>query len=252
MLAEERLAKILSFVDAKGTVTVTELMDELNISESTIRRDLLSLDREGRLNRVRGGATSKKGGFFTQDDSVSVRMGQNVDSKMRIGAYAASLVTDNDFVYIDAGTTTAQMIPYLTARGATYVTNSLPHAMSLASTGFNVAIIGGEFKSLTEAIIGEEAIESLLKYNFTKGFFGANGVSEKKGFTTPEMKEAMIKRVAMQQCKESFVLCDNSKFDVVAAVTFGKFDDSTIITDNASPDYRRKNNIIYIESKEEI
>ncbi len=243
MLAEERLARIVSLVDTKGSVTVAELMEEIGASESTIRRDLLTLDREGRLNRVHGGATTSQGALFTQDDSVSVRMGQHVDAKQRVGSYAASLITDVDFVYLDAGTTTAQMIPSLKAKGAIYVTNSLPHAMRLASMGFKVQILGGEFKSLTEAIIGEEAIESLLKYNFTKGFFGTNGVSEEKGFTTPEMKEAMIKRAAMRQCKESFVLCDESKFDIVASVTFGKFNSATVLTDNASPKYRKNKNV---------
>ena len=243
MLAEERLARIVSIVDSKGSVTVAELMDEIGASESTIRRDLLVLDREGRLNRVHGGATSSQGSLFTQDDSVSVRMNQHVDEKLKVGTYAASLINDQDYVYLDAGTTTAQMIPALTAKGAVYVTNSLPHAMRLASMGFRVQILGGEFKSLTEAIIGEEAIESLLKYNFTKGFFGTNGISEERGFTTPDMKEAMIKRAAMRQCKESYVLSDESKFDVVASITFGKFNSATIITDKASPKYKKNKNV---------
>ena len=246
MLAEERLARILALVDTMGTVTVAELMDELKVSESTIKRDLSILDSDGLLNRVRGGATSRKGSLFTRDDSVSDRMQQNVDAKQRVGVYAASLIEENDFVYIDAGTTTARMLPYLTSRNSIYVTNSLPHAMQLSTKGFKVVILGGEFKNLTEAIVGEEAIESLLKYNFTKGFFGTNGVSLEKGFTTPEMKEAMVKRTAMRQCRSSYVLCDKSKFDSVASITFGEFESATVLTECAIKKYKDKRNVVEV------
>ncbi|MCR5008864.1 MAG: DeoR/GlpR family DNA-binding transcription regulator [Oribacterium sp.] len=246
MLAEERFVRILSVVDSAGTATIAELMEQLNVSESTIKRDLSLLDKDGLLKRVRGGATSLKGSLFTHDDSVSNRMELNVDAKQKVGAYAASLITDNDFVYIDAGTTTARMLPYLASRSSIYVTNSLPLAMQLSANGFRVSILGGEFKNLTEAIVGEEAIESLLKYNFTKGFFGANGVSIEKGFTTPELKEAMVKRAAMRQCRTSYVLCDRSKFDNVASITFGVFESATVITDHATKKYKDKKNVMEV------
>ncbi len=246
MLAEERFARILSMVDSAGSVTIAELMDELDVSESTIKRDLSLLDKDGRLNRVRGGATSLNGKLFTRDDSVSNRMELNVDAKQKVGAYAASMINDNDFVYIDAGTTTARMIPFLTNRSSIYVTNSLPHAMQLSVKGFRVSILGGEFKNLTEAIVGEEAIESLLKYNFTKGFFGTNGVSIERGFTTPEMKEAMVKRAAMRQCRNAYVLCDKSKFDNVASITFGAFESANVITDYTTKKYREKKNVMEV------
>ncbi|SFG67058.1 DeoR/GlpR family DNA-binding transcription regulator [Oribacterium sp. WCC10] len=246
MLAEERFARILSLVDSAGTATIAELMDELNVSESTIKRDLSLLDKDGLLKRVRGGATSLKGSLFTHDDSVSNRMALNVDAKQKVGELAASLIEDDDFVYIDAGTTTARMLPYLTNRNSMYVTNSLPHAMQLSGKGFRVSILGGEFKNLTEAIVGEEAIESLQKYNFTKGFFGTNGVSIDKGFTTPEIKEAMVKRTAMRQCRTSYVLCDKSKFDNVASITFGTFESATVITDYATKKYKDKKNVMEV------
>ncbi|MCR5641324.1 MAG: DeoR/GlpR family DNA-binding transcription regulator [Lachnospiraceae bacterium] len=231
MLTEERFARILSLIDRKGSATVTELMKEIDASESTIRRDLETLDKTGQLIKVRGGAISKNGSYTTRDDEVVLRQQRNVDAKESIAKYAASLIENRDFVYIDAGTTTEKMLRYITNREAIYVTNAVSHAMKLAAIGCTVFILGGEFKYATEAIVGEEAIASLSKYNFTKGFFGANGITEKNGFTTPEIKEALIKRQAMASCKESYVLADHSKFGQISAVSFGQVEDATIITD---------------------
>ena len=72
--------------------------------------------------------------------------------------------------------------------------NSLTNAKRISDRGYTVYILGGEFKSTTEAIVGDEAVVTLDKYNFTKGFWGTNGITVKNGFTTPEIKEAMVKR----------------------------------------------------------
>ena len=123
------------------------------------------------------------------------------------------------------------MLGYITEHDATYVTNAITHAAQLANEGFQVYILGGEFKRTTEAIVGEEAINSLKKYNFTKGFFGANGITKDEGFTTPELKEAMVKRQAFLSCKDRYVLADDSKFGKISAIKFADYDTATIITD---------------------
>ncbi|MBQ2578590.1 MAG: DeoR/GlpR transcriptional regulator [Lachnospiraceae bacterium] len=239
MLTEERFARILSLVDRKGSATVAEMMREIEASESTIRRDLETLDKTGQLIKVRGGAISKKGSYSTRDDEVVLRQQRNVDAKESIAKYAASLIESHDFVYIDAGTTTEKMLKYINNHEAVYVTNAVSHAMKLASIGCTVFILGGEFKYATEAIVGEEAIASLSKYNFTKGFFGSNGITVKNGFTTPEIKEALIKRQAMASCKQCYVLADHSKFGEISSVSFGGVDEATIITDKTDDNLKR-------------
>ena len=105
MLTEERLARILELLDKSGSVTVSELMEKLDTSESTIRRDLNYLDREDKLQKVRGGAILKNGTVFnSKDDEVNLRKMRNVDEKNRVAKYAASLIRPGDFVYLDAGT----------------------------------------------------------------------------------------------------------------------------------------------------
>ena len=242
MLTEERFGVILSILESRGSITVTELMKELRSSESTVRRDLNTLDEEGLLTKVRGGAISKRP-FSTRDDEVKLRRERNTDEKLTIGKYAASLIRKNDFVYVDAGTSTDLMLDYVTERGAVYVTNAVSHAMKLAGLGCTVFLIGGEFKHTTEAIVGEEAIVSLEKYNFTKGFFGTNGITKKNGFTTPEVKEAMVKRKAMESCKSCYVLADESKFGEISAISFGDLEDATIITNKIPKGFLQVKNI---------
>lgn len=208
MLTEERFAKILSILQRMGSVTVQQLMTELDASESTVRRDLNTLDANGQLVKVHGGAILKNTVYSTIDDEVVHRKEQNREAKDKIARYAAGLITAEDFVYIDAGTTTERMIDYIANRQAVFVTNAIGHAKKLAEHGCKVYILGGEFKAVTEAIVGEEAVFTLDKYNFTKGFWGANGVSLQRGFSTPELKEAMVKRKSMENCRDCYILAD--------------------------------------------
>ena len=135
-------------------------------------------------------------------------------------------------VYLDAGTTTEMIIDFLKEYDVIYVTNGITHARKLMNAGFKVHLIGGEIKAVTEAVVGEEALGQLDKYNFTKGFFGTNGIDEVRGFTTPDMKEAAIKRKAMEQCQQRYILTDQSKFDQISTFKFADLKKATIITDH--------------------
>ena len=247
MLAEERFSIIMNILEQSGSVTVQYLMKELDASESTIRRDLNTLDAAGKLTKVYGGAILKGTTYSTKDDDVLLRKGLHKEDKFTIARYAAGLIGPDDFVYLDAGTTTELMIDYIQSKSATFVTNAVAHAKKLADLGFRVYILGGEFKAATEAIVGDEAIDALAKYNFTKGFWGANGVSVQKGFSTPDVKEAMIKKKSMESCKERYILCDNSKFSQLSCVTFAPFESATILTTGLSQEtYKKYKNIVEV------
>ena len=232
MLVEERFSRIMSIIEDKGSATVQELMEALDASESTVRRDLNTMDSNGLLVKVFGGAVAKNSNIRTQDEKVA------------IAKYAAKLIENGDFVYVDAGTSTELMIDYIQVSNATFVTNSFTHAKKLSEKGYVVYILGGEFKSTTEAIVGEEAVVTLDKYNFTKGFWGTNGISISKGFSTPEVKEAMVKRKSMENCKEKYVLADSTKFSQISSVKFAEFDNAIIITTKSvNSSYKKYNNI---------
>lgn len=240
MLQDERHEQILKQLKAKHAVKVTSLAKELGISESTIRRDITELDQMGKLKRVFGGAVAISGDMASGETDVAERSQINVEEKDKIAKYAATMINDNDFVFIDAGTTTEKMIDYLEKKNVTYVTNGIVHARKLLQRGFSAYIIGGLLRPSTEAAIGAAAIESIKKYNFSKCFMGANGVDIERGFTTPDIGEAAVKTQAMKQSYVSFVLADRTKFGLISSVTFAELDDACIITDKAdSPQYRQ-------------
>ncbi|MBP9575055.1 MAG: DeoR/GlpR transcriptional regulator, partial [Agathobacter sp.] len=162
---------------------------------------------------------------------------------------AASLIEPDDFVFLDAGTTTAHMIDFIRATSAVFVTNAVDHARRLASRGFKVILVGGELKSSTEAVVGNQAIRTIQEYHFTKGFFGTNGVTRRSGCTTPDVNEAVIKKTAMEQCRQCYVLCDASKFNSISSVTFADFEKPIFITDRKVPGYEKSKHIIVCETE---
>ena len=101
MLAEERFREIQKYVESHGTVTVQELTDLLNTSESTVRRDLTELHKRGTLIKVHGGATTVGTSVRTRDEELSVRRDRNTEEKHKIAVYAAELIEADDFVYLD-------------------------------------------------------------------------------------------------------------------------------------------------------
>lgn len=239
MLTEERHELILKELKDNSVVYVSDLVGKLNASESTIRRDLNLLDKEGRLNKVHGGAIALNKGINTREDKVLVRQRININEKLEIAKYAASLIEPYDFVYLDAGTTTELMIDFIKEKDAIFVTNGIAHAKKLIENECRTHMLGGEVKWATEAIIGVEAINSLKRYNFTKGFFGVNGISKERGYTTPDIRESLVKEEALNRTRDAYILGDDSKFDEISSVTFGDIGKATIITNKVS-DYTYK------------
>lgn len=134
------------------------------------------------------------------------------------------------FIFLDAGSTTEQLATYLTEKDAVYVTNGITLAQKLAQRGLKTLLIAGRVKATTDAVIGTEAVASLQHYHFSKGFFGTNGITVEEGFTTPDIEEAMNKRVAMEHCRKCYVLADASKFEALSNVSFGPLSKGVIIT----------------------
>lgn len=232
MLAEERYSIIVQQVKQKKSVTLTELCELLGASESTVRRDLTLLDEKGLIKKVHGGAVSMDDRSLNLVEyDVESKSKMFTEEKTAIAKFAASLVDDGDFVFIDAGTTTEKMIDFLPEKNVTFVTNAFLHAQKLAQRGYKVYIPAGEIKLTTGAIVGAECVRSLQSYNFTKCFMGVNGVSLSAGITTPNRNEASVKSTVVQNSQTVYALTDHSKFGQIAAVTFAQLSQVRIITD---------------------
>lgn len=234
MLTQKRRETILKMLNEQGVVTVTQLAQEFDTSESTIRRDLVELSNLGKLNRVHGGATMLSQEFTKTEENIQVKSLKNVDEKVKVAQYAANQIKDDDFVFIDAGSTTYLMTTFISNTKATFVTNGISHAKELSRKGCKVFVLGGELKDTTEAIVGIVATANLQKYNFSKAFIGTNGISEKQGFTTPDTDEAILKAVAIEKSFVAYVLADSTKFNKVSAVSFGSIDSACILCNSCN------------------
>lgn len=232
MIAVSRHERIVQLVNENGSMTLSDLAEATGTSESTIRRDLVTLHQQGRLRRVRGGAVKvSPSEFIISDQSFVRRQELHMAEKRAIAAYAATLIGPDEFVFIDAGTTTECLVDAITETRAIYLTNSVPHAQKLLAKGCRTLLPGGEVKSETLALVGAETVNHIRRYHFTMGFWGTNGAGVETGFTTPEFSEAAVKQIALEQTTKPYVLCDSSKFSKVSLITFADFDRATVITD---------------------
>lgn len=242
MLAEERFTLILDLLARQRTATVQELCEALNASESTIRRDLNELDKLGKVNKVHGGATLPDSQFRADEPTMAAKEELAVAQKQSIALAAVELIQPEDFIFLDAGSTTLAVARCLSgpALKARYVTNGVAHARLLAQKGCRVFLPGGLLRPETEAIIGAAALVTLQQYNFTKAFLGANGVAPEAGFTTPDPEEAAVKAAALRRARESWFLVDDSKFAKVYPAVIADLHGGAILTNRCpNPQYRQ-------------
>ncbi|EOH99922.1 DeoR family transcriptional regulator [Enterococcus haemoperoxidus ATCC BAA-382] len=234
MLTEERHQAILRLLDQQSVVKSQELSTLLNASESTIRRDLQELEDAELLERVHGGAKRILNLGFEQN--MTEKSVKNTQQKQLIASLAAQFVHDGDVIYLDAGSTTLEMLPFLTGKNITVVTNSVHHAAKLGDLNINTIILGGSLKLSTKAIIGATGMEQLSHFRFNKVFMGMNGAHLEFGLTTPDPEEAALKRLAIAQTDEAYVLIDQTKLNKVTFTKVTELDDVIILTNQCSPE----------------
>lgn len=247
MLTEERQHYILDQLQANPVVKLKDLMQALGASESTIRRDLGELELAGKLRRIHGGA--ERLSTTTKEASVHEKAEQNLLDKQLIATKAANLVPDNACIFLDAGTTTAQMIPLLAGKAVTVVTTGVDNASALADANIDAYMLGGKIKAATKATVGAGTVNGLRQRHFDFAFLGTNGVHPKFGLTTPDAEEALVKQTAIEQSTTTVVLADPSKFGIVSNALFAKLPQVQILTTSlkeASAAYREYSNIMEV------
>lgn len=212
-------------------VRLDDLVSLLDTSESTVRRDLDELESERKLHRVHGGAElphSLQEEFTNQQKSI-----KNIQEKMQVARKAASLISNDDVIFVDAGTTNELLLGYLNQDNLTVVTNSIHHAAKLVDKNIQTIIIGGHVKKSTDASIGAVAYEQIKQLNFDKAFLGINGIDE-EFLTTPDMEEAVIKKTVIENARKSYIVTDLSKIGRVSFAKVDKIENATIITNQSS------------------
>lgn len=230
MLTNERQQIILNLLAEKQTIKIQEIIEATHASESTIRRDLTELENRNELERIHGGATVSERKF--QELSISDKSSRNLQEKINIAKYAASLIQEGDCIFLDAGTTTFQMIPFLSRKDPVVVTNGLTHVDSLIEHGVTTYLTGGYVKAKTSALVGPQTIESLQGYRFDKCFLGVNGFHIEFGYTTPDPEEAAIKKLASTLSQKSYVVADHTKYNKFGFSKIAELGSASLLTGN--------------------
>ncbi|MFC7486487.1 DeoR/GlpR family DNA-binding transcription regulator [Knoellia sp. CPCC 206453] len=237
MLASQRRAAILSMVQDSGAVRVSDLVEQLGVSDMTVRRDIERLDTDGLLERVHGGAlallprAADEPGFTAKSSLMTA-------AKHAIAVAAARLVDPGATIGISAGTTTYEFarairnIPHLTV-----VTNSVPVAQLLHDAGGNhVVVLTGGVRTPSDALVGPVAVSALQGLHVDRLFLGAHGIDRNAGLTTPNLVEAETNRALVRASRSVCVLADHSKVGIVGLSTFMALDEvDTLITDPGTP-----------------
>ncbi|RFA35803.1 DeoR family transcriptional regulator [Virgibacillus dokdonensis] len=234
MLTTDRYVKIMQLLEEKQSIKIQDAMEVTKASESTIRRDLTDLESQGKLVRIHGGATVLERKL--QECSVKEKSTKNLQEKIKIAQVAANLVHEGDCLFLDAGTTTLQMIPYLKEKEVVVVTNGLSHVEALMKNGISTYLTGGYMKEKTGALVGVQAVQSIHHYRFDKCFLGANGFHVKLGYTTPDPEEAMVKKTAANHALQTYVLADQSKKSKISFAKVLDLQEATLITEELPQD----------------
>ena len=211
MYAAERQQRILDQARDHGRVEVTSLADELGVTTETVRRDLTSLERHGLLRRVHGGAIPlERLGF---EPRLDVRRERRIAEKERIAKLAVDQIPAEGTILLDAGSTTALIADNLPLdREITVVTNSVSIANSVAGReNVGLYLIGGRVRGRTLAAVGEWAVHALRGVTVDVVFLGTNGLTVRRGLTTPDQDEAQAKQAMVAAARRTVVLCDSSK-----------------------------------------
>ena len=237
MLPGERRNRIIDLVNKNNSITVAMLCETLNASEATIRRDLTTLESDGKLERTHGGAISTNAITLEYEETFLQKELQFASEKKSIAMKAFELIKDHDSILLDAGTTTLEIAKLIgqSQLRLTVVTNStiLSQAISY-NDKVELYVVGGKVRLNTLATVGNTAIDMIKRFCVNKVFIGINGITISNGLTTPDLEEAEMKRAMLESGITRYVLADHTKFDKVALCQVAPLSMiDGIITDNA-------------------
>lgn len=239
MHESERHRIILSAIQEKPVVTVQDIAELTDASEATIRRDIASLHVQGKLRRVRGGAEAvhppQLGNLAARPFRVSESV--NIDKKRAIARKAVDLCDDGDAIIINGGTTTFQMVHYMSARRLQVMTNSFAIAEHLVKhSKCNVSVPGGAIYRDQSLILSPFDNDAIRNFYARRIFIGAQGVGA-LGIMESDALVIQSEQKLMRQAEELIVMIDSSKFRKRSSLILCPLENvSTIITDEGVPD----------------
>lgn len=225
MLAVERKIKIIEYIKANNAASVSQLAEKFNVHEATIRRDLTMIEEEGILRRTHGGVILPEN--IRSESSFSIRVGEQIEEKERIGAKAAETVKDGENIILDSGTTTLQIAKHLVNKSnVTVVTNDINIASKLKeANGIRVIVTGGILYSDGYSLNGMYTNQVLTSLYVQKAFIATPTIHHKFGLSHFDEEIAAAKKGMMERAQEVIVVADHTKHGERSLHVFGDISD---------------------------
>lgn len=227
---------LLEAIDRLGDVELNELHELMpDVSLMTVRRDLIALEKEGLIIRVRGGAKSRKAGSLLQEPAYGQRLVSHDDAKSTIAGKAIEFVKAGRSLYIDSGTTCLAFTERLPDDNLFVITPSPHVALEAAKRrDIRVNLTGGQLNRNTLTLSGTNAVQYMKGINIDVAFMAASAYSIQNGFTCGDFNEAEMKRLIIKKAELVVVLMDQSKLGFSMPYTFARPNNINVLITEAS------------------
>ena len=238
----KRQDQIRSILENQDFITVEDLVDKFNISPATARRDLVSMEENGIIERFPGGAKiapSSRRSFLP----IQQRLHENPIEKTQIAMKAASLIQDGDIIFMDSSSTVYLMLDYISANNIMIVTNSILVATKAKELNCRLYILNGNVEQ-SGKILCDDPEAAIRNMNFAKAFVGVYGITQQQGQTTLNMQEGEFKKVVFKHTQNVYTLSEHQKFGKFGFCSYAPIDHGFIITDEIPEEYSQFENII--------
>jgi DeoR/GlpR family transcriptional regulator of sugar metabolism len=240
MIAEDRRTRLLEVVRRKGFASLPDLAQTLDVSESTVRRDLAHLEQEGSARRTHGGA------FYTGPSPhlthFDQRQSTEWDKKKAIAVMASHLIDDGDTVLLDGGSTTYELAMLLVNRPLQVVTNSLPVANLFCSeSNIDLVIVGGYVHTRSGTVSGNYADHMLGSLTVRRAVLSMAGVND-RGLFNNNLLQVNTQQAMMRTAEEVIVLADSTKFGHQSLSHICDLSDVNhfVVDDGLAPEWRQR------------
>lgn len=227
MVKQERWKIIIDLCKKNEKVYSEDLKIACKTSIATVRRDLQQMEDLNLVQRFHGGVMLNP---EANELPMLYRSNEQISEKTWIAKQAALQIKDNQTIYLDAGSSTYEMIPFIHSKNITVVTIGIPHLSLLMENNIRTIVLPGFVRKSTEAITGAQTLNQLDNFYFDCAFLGVNGIHEKAQITTTNEWEAAVKEKVIQQSNKAFILADQTKFNKICPIKYANLEDVICIS----------------------
>lgn len=251
-MKKERIEEVAELLDKRGKLTLKQLHVYFpNVSEMTLRRDLLKLEEDNRIIRVRGGAMSVNEVKKVSGEEYTKKTVINTDEKREIAQKAAVLIEEGSCMFLDGGTTAMYLAKEMPDVNCNVFTNGIAVAMELAQKkNVKIILLGGQLLKENLSTASPAAQFYFENANFNIAMISASAFTPENGFSCSSQIEADLLRSIRKKAKHLYMMLDSSKIGKIKPYTFARIEDiDVLITDDEFPEdvkeiFKEKNVVV--------